>query len=316
MQMKRVFIFIACYLAALNAIRSKAEDQSGPITDLVTLKSGNVGGHREVINSFYRQRMQLISNLVEVLNGNYSLESKLASARVLGNMRATEAVDVLTKNLELERQERQLMGGLVSDSERNEMLRPISTALQKIGPPDVISTMESSTISGASPRPLLVSGLSSFGKLTQKEDEAFVREFNASFRTEQSLLIEQLSTGSNDVKCVAAYLLGVMRSKTAIDALARNIDLRDTSDRQIQKEWYWSHYPAAQSLMEIGHDSLPAMFRNLESSDIPLVRELSLKVIRHVEKDRAILKLRFQQAIDAQSDAEKRSRLQAALGSF
>jgi len=71
-----------------------------------------------------------------------------------------------------------------------------------------------------------------------------------------------------------------------------------------------------EALVKIGNPSIPVVIQNLEDSDDVQVRELSVTVIHRIEKDKDIAELRLQKALEAQTDAKKKARLQSALKSL
>ena len=135
------------------------------------------------------------------------------------------------------------------------------------------------------------------------------------FLQTQATLLSCLGSANEDVKFYAAYLLGAYRYPQAVSGLANNITLEDKIRPQMQKqrEWYWDLYPAMEALIRIGNPAIPAMIRNLEESNDANVRELSLKVIYFIDKDKDIARLRLQKAAEAQKDLQKKARLQSAL---
>jgi hypothetical protein len=116
---------------------------------------------------------------------------------------------------------------------------------------------------------------------------------------------------SKDVKACAAYLLGQYRIAEAVQNLAAAITL-DMGFGIQKRERLWGQYPVVQALVQIGQPSVPYMVRNLEESDDAKMRELSLKVVRHVVGPETAAFL-MKRAMEEQEDAEKRDRLNSAL---
>jgi hypothetical protein len=118
-------------------------------------------------------------------------------------------------------------------------------------------------------------------------------------------------------QCAAVYYLGKMRVAEAAKILAERIDLQlDLTRPIIEKHWVVCEikkYPAVEALIEIGNPSISAVIRNLAESDDVKVRELSFKVLYHIEGDKDIVQLRLQKALTAEKDLQKQARLQSAL---
>jgi hypothetical protein len=97
--------------------------------------------------------------------------------------------------------------------------------------------------------------------------------------------------------------------------LAKNISLDDAAriDEIGSKRWYWYRYPAVEALVRIGSPAIPAVMQNLTELDDKKIKDLSLKVIVAIDRDKDITQLRLKKAIAAQSDAVKKARLQSAL---
>ena len=153
-----------------------------------------------------------------------------------------------------------------------------------------------------------------FRRSTNAEKENLLRQVVQQQLQLQERLLAMLNTGDSDTKRYAAYLLGKYRFSQAVDSLAEHIALEDMAQRS--RLWYWGQYPAQEALRSIGNPSIPAMLRNLEEKDDTKVRALSLDVIYFVDKDRDIVQLRLQKALNAESEPQKKERLQAAIKWF
>ena len=68
--------------------------------------------------------------------------------------------------------------------------------------------------------------------------------------------------------------------------------------------------------MKIGSPAIPPLIQNLEESDDPTVRKLSLFVLCFIDGDKDIVQLRLQKALKAEKDPKKQARIQAAIKSL
>jgi hypothetical protein len=134
---------IILLLSAFFAIFSNARAQESDLNKyLVSIQSTNVFSRQRAVLLLAQEREKLIKNLSDVLEGSASLEIKLEAARVLGKYRATEAVDILVKNLTLEDQGHQMLSGMVSEEDYEYLIYPVSMALEKIGNPSIDKLLE------------------------------------------------------------------------------------------------------------------------------------------------------------------------------
>jgi hypothetical protein len=164
--------------------------------------------------------------------------------------------------------------------------------------------------------PDVMDRLTELEKLTEKEKITLVRDSNQNLHHIQEILVSKLGSEDMEVKFYAAYLLGAYRFPQAADRLAKDIALEDKvrSREPRHSEWIWDLYPAMEALVKIGNPSIGAVIRNLEESDNAKIRDLSLKVIYHIEKrDKDIVELRLKKVLDAQKDSKRKARLQSAL---
>jgi hypothetical protein len=117
----------------------------------------------------------------------------------------------------------------------------------------------------------------------------------------------------------AAYYLGEMRAPEAADDLASEItfefDLRSYHGDRIPSEDFMA--PVLTAVLKIGFPALPALARNLETSDDTKVRRSSLEAIYGIDgKDTEMTQFRLRHAVDGQQDLKKKARLQSALELF
>ena len=120
---------------------------------------------------------------------------------------------------------------------------------------------------------------------------------------------------TNDVvKCDAAYHLGEMGAKEAVDSLAAQITIRAPQIDPHSGTGFLGNNPAEDALIEIGTPSIPALIRNLTESDDEWVRNYSLEALWVIEgPDKDVARFRLQKALDAETDAAKKARLQLAI---
>ena len=152
--------------------------------------------------------------------------------------------------------------------------------------------------------------LKSVGRENQKR---FLETFSIERHQEEEELISQIFSNDNQVKCMAAYLLGLKRYEGAVSSLSEQITLQDEKYSELHNSlWFWDQYPALEALVRIGKPSTPAMVTNIEASDDKLVRELSLKAIRAIEGVE-IAQFILERAIAKQENPAKKANLEAAL---
>ncbi len=73
-------------------------------------------------------------------------------------------------------------------------------------------------------------------------------------------------------------------------------------------------YPAVEALIKIGDPAIAYVLRNLQESNDAKVRELSMRVIYHIDrKDKGFVRLHLEKALAVQDNTEKKARLQTAL---
>ncbi len=116
-------------------------------------------------------------------------------------------------------------------------------------------------------------------------------------------------SASNDQKVSAAYYLGEMHASMAVDDLVSNITLQLTP----QMSYGGPIASIPNALIQIGTPAIAALIKNLQESDDSNVRELSLMILYQIEGDKDVVQFRLQKALDAQEDATRKARLQAAI---
>jgi HEAT repeat protein len=121
---------------------------------------------------------------------------------------------------------------------------------------------------------------------------------------------------SNFKRCAAAYYLGELSNKNAINDLASSISLTFKYDVDSLRIPAFAGYPAMDALVKMGSPSIPALIRNLKESKNTLVQDLSLQAIIRIDNDRDISQLRLQKAVKGEADPQKQARLQSALASL
>jgi HEAT repeat protein len=149
---------------------------------------------------------------------------------------------------------------------------------------------------------------------TAKEADmmAILRGLSKEHSDTQAILIQQLrSSPSKERKIAAAYLLGRYRMQDAVPYLAKEIAL-EAKIVPTDKVGLWDAYPAVEALVKIGNPAIPAMIANIEATDDKTVRELSARVIRHVETPR-VARFVIELAIEKQQDPGKKKNLHDAL---
>lgn len=138
----------------------------------------------------------------------------------------------------------------------------------------------------------------------------------SSFESERerikSLLLTSLGSGDPQVQYAAAYLLGFHRYSEAINDLAAVITLHNEETELNKRLPRWGEFPVVEALIRIGKPSVRAMLANLETSDDANVRGLSARVIFYVEGP-DLSKIVVENAVNAQTDPDKKKRLQDAL---
>jgi len=152
--------------------------------------------------------------------------------------------------------------------------------------------------------------------LGNKERMELVEELANERVVIQGNLINQLGgSQSKRTTFAAAFLLGLYRMEQSVDHLSKFIALENEETELSGRIPLWGHYPVAEALIRIGKPAIPAMLRNIETSDTAKVRELSIQVIRYVEGHeigRIILEKQLAQATDSRT----RRQFETALADF
>ena len=115
-----VSLFLCC------TTYSRGETNVNPIA---LLKLDDFNKRRHAIEVLNRQRQEVVENMISVLDGKFTAETKDDAAKLLGDYRASEAVNVLAQQIELDTRAR-IIKGLLSE----EAIQPISTALVRLLP--------------------------------------------------------------------------------------------------------------------------------------------------------------------------------------
>jgi len=124
------------------------------------------------------------------------------------------------------------------------------------------------------------------------------------------------------------FVLGKLRADCAVDVLVNDIAFEapsfqgDAPKRPGSPPW--GRHPVVDALVEIGVAAVPALLRNLESTDDIQARDLSAWAMRRIlhqllgentehDDGRFLSRVVMERAIDRQHDPQKRARLQAAV---
>jgi HEAT repeat protein len=85
---------------------------------------------------------------------------------------------------------------------------------------------------------------------------------------------------SDQTRCAAAYLLGVLRATEAVPVLSRALE--NEPGRKLISDISRYDAPAWTALVRIGRPVVPAMIENIETSDNKILRKKSIDVLYHV----------------------------------
>ena len=145
----------------------------------------------------------------------------------------------------------------------------------------------------------------------------FGKFYEQKFQTIGELGLILCDTNATELsRGTAALYLGEMHDPGAAEPLARNITLN--VDKVLGTYIFgglphiW-HFEAQRALVKIGLPAIPPVIRNLAESDDKLTRDLSLQTLCEIEKDKDIVRLRLQKALEKEPDKTKQTRLQTAL---
>ena len=131
--------------------------------------------------------------------------------------------------------------------------------------------------------------------------------------TEFMTLLFKMDSSDNQVRCMAAYLLGQGRYAQAARELSKQITLTDRTPVPFgTRPSFGLLHPAAVALANIGKPSTFWMLANLESSDEGATREWSLRVIQAVE-GAEVGTFILERAAAKQNDSVKKARLRVAI---
>jgi hypothetical protein len=124
---KNILIVLSVLLFCI--VTSRGESDVKPI-DLI--KADDSAKRIQGMQALHQVRQDVIQALIPVLDGQFSAEVKEDAAKVLGEYRASEAVDALMRNIQLDLRTRFIKG-----FPKDEDLHPVSHALAKIGTPAI-----------------------------------------------------------------------------------------------------------------------------------------------------------------------------------
>jgi len=96
------------------------------------IKANSFEQREEGIAAITQQRVETVRSLIGVLEGSFPAESRRAAAKLLGEYRATNAVDALVKNLDLD-----VQGRVLKTLYKEDDIRAVSYALRSIGKPAI-----------------------------------------------------------------------------------------------------------------------------------------------------------------------------------
>lgn len=132
----------------------------------------------------------------------------------------------------------------------------------------------------------------------------------------EAILVRDLDSPSNRLKCEAAFLLGQFRMKGAVGALSRRILLlnlhRHVDARLHIVTLAATLLPTVDALEDIGLPAIPAMLSNVRSSPSKLVRNLSVGVLIGIEGYRVTV-FRLQRSLLHAHAAATRIKLSQAI---
>jgi len=120
---------VASFLFSLSAAHVFGQTNASPF-DL--MRSVSLEKRYQATEFLEKERQETIKNLILILSGNFSPDVKDFSAKLLGDYRASEAVDILVQNFELDLRPRSILGLLADD-----YIQPATWALIKIGNPSI-----------------------------------------------------------------------------------------------------------------------------------------------------------------------------------
>lgn len=118
--------------------------------------------------------------------------------------------------------------------------------------------------------------------------------------------------GKEEAKVAAMHLLGEYRAKEAVSVLVENFRTAwrihvgsMVTDAELM--------PAGDALVQIGEPSIPALISKLATTDDKDTRGTYLYVLKRIERDKQILQLRIQKAIDQDNVESRKANLQKAI---
>lgn len=148
-----------------------------------------------------------------------------------------------------------------------------------------------------------------------KDAEQIASQFCAEHAELETQLLRQLaSPKSKQQQIVIVYLLGLYRMDNAVRELAKVITL-EIEPMQHPRLPLLTRRPVVDALIQIGMPSIRAVIGRLETDNKELVVELGTMVIDRI-LGRELGEMAIKQAIDKQTDREKRKKLEQALEFF
>ncbi len=155
--------------------------------------------------------------------------------------------------------------------------------------------------------------LKKLDSMPPEDRDSLLRSLESEWQSMKETLITTLGSRSKQTVFCSAFLVGMNRYAEAAGSLARLITLED--EARSPKRRRWGQYPVAEALVRIGKPVIPAMLRNLETSDDEKTRRLTAKVILRVEGVE-VAKSLVTSAIAKQQDPERKGRLRSSLVYF
>jgi HEAT repeat protein len=115
-------------------------------------------------------------------------------------------------------------------------------------------------------------------------------------------------------KLNAAKALGIYRATEGIDALIRNLsyDMDEQALSPDSLKELDDVFPISKALERIGTPAIPALLKKITETDQPKEARVCAKICLAVEGEE-IAKLKFQHAIEAESDSNKKAKIQSAM---
>ena len=156
-----------------------------------------------------------------------------------------------------------------------------------------------------------------FTAVSEKEGDKAVAQVLESYEKLTGALIHQIEAheSSANAKTLAAYLLGEMRARRAVVALADNIDLKAPRIDPKDRKGRWGEFPAQEALHKIGRPAAAEVIVRLRTEQNQLRRKLMVGVIRGVYGD-DLGRLFVQNRLAKETDPMHKQNLNLALKEF